>query len=111
MKSALKGQNGGKTDLKKLKRSKSVQMLNCAKANKILTPSSTFRSLGAPIPVPEMDIMALERLVEHVKEYKPLGHCYSKFCVFKSWYVFILLQLVRYIALLKINLNLVDLAI
>lgn len=41
-----------------------------------------YISLGAPIPVPEMDIMALERLVEHVKEYKPLGHCYN---VWSPW--------------------------
>lgn len=39
-------------------------------------------SLGAPIPVPEMDIMALERLVEHVKEYNPVGRCYN---VWSGW--------------------------
>jgi hypothetical protein len=42
---------------------------------------TTFRSLAAPIPVPEMEIMALERLVELTKDNNPVGHCYSKYSI------------------------------
>lgn len=44
-----------------------------------------YISLQAPIPVPEMDITSLERLIEltvNITEYNPVGHCYN---VWSPW--------------------------
>jgi len=67
---------------KKKRRKKNRKNNSASDFTRMSQQKKKYISLGAPIPVPEIDIMALERLVELVKEHSPVGHCYN---VWSRW--------------------------
>jgi len=71
-----------KVTTKKNRRRRKKKKNSASDFTRMSQQKKKYISLAAPIPVPEMDIMALERLVELTKDNDPVGHCYN---VWSRW--------------------------